>query len=154
MDFTTPSKWTCKGDVDVAAGFMLSNGLKGHSEITFDYEFAVGGMPVIESSSVIGDGVVEVDIIFSETYAGIQCETGDGPFFLFSNAMDTYRVHEQAFEPSETGTLVQLPFAQRSQRYQTESDSQNTELFPLHIINWLQANASPKPYHQLILLFK
>ncbi|PVH68309.1 glycoside hydrolase family 78 protein [Cadophora sp. DSE1049] len=118
MDFITPLKWTCQGDVEVAGSFKLSNGPKDQSEMTFDYGFAVGGMPVIETSSVTGDGPVEVDIIFSETHAGIQSETGDGSFFLFSNAMDTYRMHTQMFEPSETRTVIQLPFAQRSQRYQ------------------------------------
>src|SRR6187402_1121733 len=43
--------------------------------------------------------------------------TGDGPFFLFSNAMDTYRVHTQIFESSTSPCRILLPFAQRSQRY-------------------------------------
>lgn len=44
---------------------------------------------------------------------------GDGPFFLFSNAMDTYRVFTQSFATGTNATtLVQLPLAQRSQRYQ------------------------------------
>ncbi|KAH6694838.1 Six-hairpin glycosidase-like protein [Leptodontidium sp. MPI-SDFR-AT-0119] len=114
----TPSKWSCKGYVDIAEGFKLSNGSDGFSEIIFDYGSAVGGMPILETSNVSGDGAAEIDIIFSETYAGIEKETGDGPFFLFSNAMDTYRVHTQTLEPSEIKTLLQLPFAQRSQRYQ------------------------------------
>ncbi|KAH7409039.1 bacterial alpha-L-rhamnosidase domain-containing protein [Cadophora sp. MPI-SDFR-AT-0126] len=118
MDIIAPLKWTCQGDVEVGESFRLSNGPNGQSEILFDYELAVGGMPVIETRSVTGGGPVEIDIIFSETYAGIQSETGDGPYFLFSNAMDTYRIHTQTFQPSETPTRVQLPFAQRSQRYQ------------------------------------
>ncbi|KAG4442786.1 hypothetical protein IFR05_001732 [Cadophora sp. M221] len=114
----TPTKWSWKGAVDIAEGFKLSNLSDSSSEIIFDYGTAVGGVPILETSNVSGDGTVEIDIIFSETYAGIEKETGDGPFFLFSNAMDTYRVHTQTLTPSETKTVFQLPFAQRSQRYQ------------------------------------
>ncbi|TVY81734.1 hypothetical protein LSUE1_G005471 [Lachnellula suecica] len=113
-----PAKWTVKGDVSVDEEFTLSNGESGQSEITFDYGRAEGGMPFVQTSKVSCDGPVEVDIIFSETFEGLQSETGDGPFFLFSNAMDTYRLHNQVFEPSPSPNLIQLPFAQRSQRYQ------------------------------------
>ncbi|CZR69446.1 related to alpha-L-rhamnosidase A [Phialocephala subalpina] len=116
---STPSKWTVNGDVKDIEGFELSNGAEGHSEIIFDYERAEGGVPFIETNGVVSNGEdVEIDVIFSETYAGLQNNTGDGPFFLFSNAMDTYRVHSQTFKPSTTSCRIQLPFAQRSQRYQ------------------------------------
>lgn len=72
----TPSKWSCKGYVDIAEGFKLSNRSDGLSEIIFDYRSAVGGMPILEASNVSGYGAVEIDIIFSETYAGIEKETG------------------------------------------------------------------------------
>ena len=45
-------------------------------------------------------------------------QLGDGPFFLFSNAMNTYRINTLHFEPSTAPSLVKLRFAQRSQRYQ------------------------------------
>ena len=57
--------------------FNLSNAEEGHSEITFDYEHAVGGLPFIETSSVVSNGgVVEIEVVFSETFAGLQSETG------------------------------------------------------------------------------
>ncbi|KUJ16636.1 bacterial alpha-L-rhamnosidase domain-containing protein [Mollisia scopiformis] len=115
----TPRKWTVTGDVKVDGDFELSNGTEEQSEILFDYERAEGGIPFIETSKVISNGEdVQVEIVFSETYAGLHSETGDGPFLLFSNAMDTYRVHTQTFKPSTTSSRIQLPFAQRSQRYQ------------------------------------
>lgn len=45
-------------------------------------------------------------------------DIGDGPFFLFSNAMDTYRVQTLNLKPSASTQSIQLPYAQRSQRYQ------------------------------------
>jgi alpha-L-rhamnosidase len=133
--YTSPSKWTWHGDVDFTDGFKLSNHAEGYSEITFDYERAEGGLPFIDTTEIVSNGeLVEVGIIFSETYDGIQSRTGinessfftthssqllgDGPFFLFSNAMDTYRINTQYFEPSTAPSLVKLRFAQRSQRYQ------------------------------------
>jgi hypothetical protein len=129
-----PSKWTWNGNVSFAADFELSNGDEGHSEIIFDYQRAEGGMPFIKTSKVTcRDGPIEIQIIFSETFAGLQKDTGmdsqsswdfantpagDGPFFLFSNAMDTYRVHTQFLEPSTSASFIELPYAQRSQRYQ------------------------------------
>lgn len=74
---SNPSKWTWKGTVDVTDNFKLSNTEEGRSEITFDYEHAVGGLPFIETSSVVSNGgVVEIEVVFSETFAGLQSETG------------------------------------------------------------------------------
>ncbi|KAH8679026.1 Six-hairpin glycosidase-like protein [Tricladium varicosporioides] len=117
---TSPNKWNVSGDVDTSNGWKLVNGGNGKSEIVFDYERAVGGMPFIETEEIVscnGEPVV-VDIIFSETFEGLHKDTGDGPFFLFSNAMDTYRLHTQSFSPSSSLNKTTLPFAQRSQRYQ------------------------------------
>jgi hypothetical protein len=75
--YSSPSKWTCTGNVDCTEGFKLSNGAKGHSSIMFDYERAVGGLPFIGTTEVVSNGQdVEVDIIFSETFEGIQSGTG------------------------------------------------------------------------------
>jgi hypothetical protein len=72
-----PSKWTWNGNVSFAEGFELSNGDEGHSEIVFDYQRAEGGMPFIETNKVARrDGPVEIQIIFSETFAGLQKDTG------------------------------------------------------------------------------
>lgn len=74
---STPSKWTAKGSVRINEDFELSNGDEELSEVVFDYERAEGGIPFIETSKVTSDGRdVEVDIIFSETYAGLQSNTG------------------------------------------------------------------------------
>lgn len=75
--YSSPSKWTCVGKVDCSDGFKLSNGAEGHSEILFDYERAEGGLPFISTTEVASNGEpVEIDIIFSETYEGIQSGTG------------------------------------------------------------------------------
>jgi hypothetical protein len=73
-----PSKWSWKGAVEVTEFFNLSNVGGEYSEITFDYERAVGGLPFIETSSVVSSngGVVEIEVVFSETFAGLLSETG------------------------------------------------------------------------------
>lgn len=74
---SVPSKWATNGSVDCSSnGFSLSS-KDGRAEITFDYERAEGGMPYLEISKVSSTGgPVEVDIIFSETFAGLQSGTG------------------------------------------------------------------------------
>jgi hypothetical protein len=75
--YSSPSKWTWNGDVDASEGFKLSNNAEGHSEITFDYERAEGGLPFLGIAEVANNGKpVELDIIFSETYEGMQSGTG------------------------------------------------------------------------------
>lgn len=75
--YSSPSKWTWNGDVDFADGFKISNNAEGHSEITFDYGRAEGGLPFIGIAEVASNGPsVELDIIFSETYEGVQSGTG------------------------------------------------------------------------------
>lgn len=72
-----PTKWTTAGNVTTNNGFTLSNSKSGQSEITFDFERAVGGMPFIQTKAISSNGgPVEVDIIFSETFEGLQSETG------------------------------------------------------------------------------
>lgn len=72
-----PASWTVAGNVNVDDGFILQNANAGQSEITFDYGQAVGGMPFIQTKAVASNGgPVEVDVIFSETFKGLQKETG------------------------------------------------------------------------------
>jgi hypothetical protein len=71
----TPHKWTVKGDVQISGHFQLLHTEEQQSEIIFDYGRAVGGVPFIEISKVIGEDV-QVDIIFSETHGGLSSETG------------------------------------------------------------------------------
>jgi hypothetical protein len=73
-----PTKWTTQGTVECIAGsFNITTENDCQSEITFDYERAEGGMPFLEISKVSSNGVpVEVDIVFSETCAGMQSATG------------------------------------------------------------------------------
>lgn len=75
--YSAPPKWTWNGNVDCTDGFKLFNGAEGRSEITFDYGRAEGGLPFIGTTEVVSNGEpVEIDIIFSETYEGIQNGTG------------------------------------------------------------------------------
>lgn len=72
-----PTRWTLSGDVDVTNGFKLTNGNEGYSEILFDYERAVGGLPFIGTSAVVSNGEpVVIDVILSETFEGIESGTG------------------------------------------------------------------------------
>jgi hypothetical protein len=75
-----PTKWTTAGSVDCnAAGFCLSSYDSAQSVITFDYGRAEGGMPYLLVSKVTssGEGPVEFDVVFSETFAGLQSATGE-----------------------------------------------------------------------------
>jgi hypothetical protein len=77
VDCSTPSVWSCKGNVSDVGGFTISNDANAQSEITFDYGRAEGGIPYIETSKVTSSGgLVQVDVIFSETHAGLESDTG------------------------------------------------------------------------------
>lgn len=77
MGLVIPSKWTNVGSIDVADGITISNGAEGQSEITFDYLHAEGGLPFFETSRVVSvGGPVVVDVLFSETFEGLNKITG------------------------------------------------------------------------------
>lgn len=81
--FSSPKTWNAVGKVDTSNGFKLSNGAEGHADITFDYGRAEGGLPFIEATEVSSSGEpVVIDIIFSETFEGVQSETGTSRRFL------------------------------------------------------------------------
>ncbi|GAB7348639.1 hypothetical protein MBLNU459_g7011t1 [Dothideomycetes sp. NU459] len=97
---------------------ILSNDGASQSAIILDYGRAEGGFPVLEASKVSGESQVLLRIVYSETIDGIDCETGDGPYFLFSNAMDTYRSVLHTVQPSQEPQSIVSKYPQRSQRYQ------------------------------------
>ncbi|KAF7196218.1 hypothetical protein HII31_02285 [Pseudocercospora fuligena] len=102
--------------------FTLINDSTSNTEasISLDYALAVGGTPIFHiSSSSSSSEEITLQITYSETLHELSHPTGDGPFFLFSNAMDTYRTVTQIIKPSEKPQLVKARFSQRSQRYQT-----------------------------------
>jgi len=74
---SVPSKWIIYGNVACSEGVFHISNKDGQSAITFDYGRAKGGIPFIETSKVTSNGSpVEVEIIFSETFAGLQSATG------------------------------------------------------------------------------
>ncbi|KAH7252792.1 Six-hairpin glycosidase-like protein [Fusarium tricinctum] len=90
-------------------------------ELVLDYGRCEGGFPVFDITSVSApDGQSEVTfkVTYSETIEGIDDEHGDGPFFLFSNAMDCYRVCTHHARVSQDTQTVKSRFIQASQRYQ------------------------------------
>ncbi|PNP75145.1 hypothetical protein FNYG_11514 [Fusarium nygamai] len=102
--------------------FTLSNGdSEDKAEVIFDYGRCEGGFPVftIESASAPeGQQQVAFQVTYSETIEGIDNENGDGPFFLFSNAMDSYRVCQHHATVTNDTQTVKPRFTQASQRYQ------------------------------------
>ncbi|RDW69281.1 hypothetical protein BP6252_08301 [Coleophoma cylindrospora] len=99
--------------------WSLRNGANGQSSIVLDYSRAEGGIPFFKTSAVTSESnSVEIEVVYSETYEGLDKEDGDGPFFLFSNAMNTYRRHAHTFNASNKPAYVEEKYAQRSQRYQ------------------------------------
>ncbi|KAK5108278.1 hypothetical protein LTR62_008593 [Meristemomyces frigidus] len=100
----------------VPPNLVLSTIGNGLSEVILDYGRAEGGMPFFETSRIESSGgALAIEVVYSETSAGLEDENGDGPFFLFSNAMDSYRVNSHSF--TKAG-YVESRFAQKSQRYQ------------------------------------
>lgn len=88
------------------------------AEIILDYGECEGGIPVFEVLQAASNTTIELSVIYSEGIDGIGHENGDGPFFLFSNAMDTYRSTKLLIDPSPNPQIVRARYAQRSQRYQ------------------------------------
>ncbi|KAF5627266.1 alpha-L-rhamnosidase A [Fusarium tjaetaba] len=128
----TSGNVTCGNEV---SSFTLSNGdSEGKAEVIFDYGRCEGGFPAftIESASAPeGQQQVAFQVTYSETIEGIDNENGDGPFFLFSNAMDSYRVcHHHASVTNDTQT-VKPRATQASQRFQkiTLLDSNTSIVF-------------------------
>ncbi|KAK1702702.1 uncharacterized protein CLUP02_14524 [Colletotrichum lupini] len=107
---------------DAESGVVtLTNGeLSGSSKqasITFDFGRCIGGIPTFLVDRASGEGPISARIFYSETHEGIECETGDGPYFFFSNAMDCYRNVSMTVAPSESQQTIKPRLAQRSQRY-------------------------------------
>ncbi|KAF5012008.1 hypothetical protein FDECE_1914 [Fusarium decemcellulare] len=114
------------------------------ADVILDYGRCEGGFPVfsIASASAPKDHhQVAFQVTYSETIDGIDHETGklnftflflrflkrvsvnlgvtgDGPFFLFSNAMDSYRVCLHHASTTNGTQIVKSRFTQASQRYQ------------------------------------
>ncbi|KAJ4244769.1 hypothetical protein NW762_014346 [Fusarium torreyae] len=91
------------------------------AEVILDYGRCEGGFPVfsITSASAPKDQrQVAFQVTYSETIDGIDHEKGDGPFFLFSNAMDSYRVCQHHADTTNEIQTIKSRFIQASQRYQ------------------------------------
>ncbi|KAF5697485.1 alpha-L-rhamnosidase A [Fusarium globosum] len=117
------------------SSFSLSNDdSEDKAEVIFDYGRCEGGFPIftIESASAPeGQKQVAFQVTYSETIEGIHNENGDGPFFLFSNAMDSYRVCQHHATVTNDTQTVKPRFTQASQRYQkiTLLDSNTSTAF-------------------------
>ncbi|KAK6700760.1 hypothetical protein SNK04_010697 [Fusarium graminearum] len=104
------------------SSFTLKNlGSGSNAELVLDYGRCEGGFPIfsiISASAPKGQQQIAFQVTYSETIEGIDNENGDGPFFLFSNAMDSYRVcHHHADATNDTQT-IKSRFTQASQRYE------------------------------------
>ncbi|USP79386.1 hypothetical protein yc1106_06660 [Curvularia clavata] len=113
----------CAGNVTLAfkpSTFTLTNDGDDaiHAEIILDYGQCEGGLPVFKIASASGNRTLDLTVIYSEGIEGIARASGDGPFFLFSNAMDTYRRTTLKVPPSPHEQVVRAVYTQRSQRYQ------------------------------------
>ncbi|EKJ69005.1 hypothetical protein FPSE_10818 [Fusarium pseudograminearum CS3096] len=105
------------------SSFTLKNLGSGlNAELVLDYGRCEGGFPIfffiISASAPKGQQQIAFQLTYSETIEGIDNENGDGPFFLFSNAMDSYRVcHHYAGATNDPQT-IKSRFTQASQRYE------------------------------------
>ena len=99
--------------------FTLTSNDTSKPEIILDYGRAERGLPIFEVTNADSSAdVISFEAVYSEQFNAISDEGGDGPYFLFSNAMDTYRnvVHEVAI--SKVLQTVVARHEQCSQRYQ------------------------------------
>ncbi|KFY47537.1 hypothetical protein V496_10599 [Pseudogymnoascus sp. VKM F-4515 (FW-2607)] len=104
---------------EVYSPISISNVGGSCGEIVLDYGRCEGGVPVFEISMATSENeTLKFDVIYSETREGIDNEQGDGPFFLFSNAMNTYRRESYIFKASDAPTKLEARYTQQSQRYQ------------------------------------
>ncbi|KAF2222562.1 bacterial alpha-L-rhamnosidase domain-containing protein, partial [Elsinoe ampelina] len=88
-------------------------------EIILDYGRAEGGYPVFGiRCQADSRRHIKFRIVYSETREGIDKADGDGPYFLFSNAMDTYRSIEYTVPTSSESRYYEARFSQGSLRYQ------------------------------------
>jgi len=102
-----------------ALPFTLTSNDTSKPEIILDYGRAEKGRPVFVVASA--DSTTEnilFEVVYSEQFNAISDEGGDGPYFLFSNAMDTYRNVSHKIQPSTTPQTVVARHEQCSQRYQ------------------------------------
>lgn len=119
----------------------ISNVGDNHGEVILDYGRCEGGVPIfVVTNATSSDGEQDVPfrVVYSETREGIDQDTGqhsfvltprsellltfsmigDGPFFLFSNAMDTYRNNLHRANSGSHNQTIRARFIQASQRYQ------------------------------------
>lgn len=99
--------------------FTLTSNDTSKPEVILDYVRAERGRPIFEIAGADSSAdKILFDVVYSEQYSAISDEGGDGPYYLFSNAMDTYRnvVHE--IVPSKAPQTVIARHEQCSQRYQ------------------------------------
>jgi alpha-L-rhamnosidase len=102
-----------------ALPFTLTSDDTSKPEIILDYGRAERGRPFFEVANT--DSAVEnnmFEAVYSEQFSAISDEGGDGPYFLFSNAMDTYRNVLHEVKPSSSPHTVVARHEQCSQRYQ------------------------------------
>ncbi|KAF5606699.1 alpha-L-rhamnosidase A [Fusarium subglutinans] len=93
------------------SSFTLTNGDSGDkAEVILDYGRCEGGFPVFTIESAAAPKGQQ-QVAFQVTYS-------DGPFFLFSNAMDSYRVCKHHAAVTNDTQIVKPRFTQASQRYQ------------------------------------
>lgn len=99
--------------------FTILNHNDSQSEILLDYGLAVGGLPyfnITNPSSPQLDNI-SFQVVLSETLNEVEFPYGDGPFYLFSNAMNTYRNNTYTVSTSAGHQYLEGRFLQASQRY-------------------------------------
>lgn len=134
-----PSRNTCT--VPSNTCLKISNVNSGYGEVILDYGRCESGLPIFVVDNAIpskGEHDVHFRVVYSETREGIDHDTGelvefsdsrkdrsltriatgDGPFFLFSNAMDTYRANSHRADRGSHAQTIRGRSLQASQRYQ------------------------------------
>lgn len=81
---------------------------------TIDYGVEIAGYPFFEISKT--EGPVQVEVKYSEPYAGLQHQWGDGPYTFSTSLSNAFRV--ETLNITHTGR-VQSPLIQGGQRWQS-----------------------------------
>ncbi|GAC77015.1 hypothetical protein PANT_24d00005 [Moesziomyces antarcticus T-34] len=91
-----------------------------HPVAVLDYGREVGGTPIFTSSNA-----AQIEVRYTEAYAGLLKEQGDGPYPFSTMLADTYRSHNLSIQ---AGEHYRAPAVQGGQRWQSISASGPTTL--------------------------
>ncbi|QKX57645.1 uncharacterized protein TRUGW13939_04763 [Talaromyces rugulosus] len=115
--------------------------------LTLDYGAEIAGFPYFEVTS-LGGSSAQIEIKYSEPFAGLNLSTGDGPWLYTNGLMNSFRT--ETFNITTTGRTESF-FIQGGQRWQTITLLSNTSISIRNV--GFRASVNIKPSDQLVGAF-